>query len=620
MLSKHPTKRIGWAKLMGAVNVCRRILLSILLYVDHIWIDTCCIDKSSSSELQEAINSMYAWYQHSRICLIHLSDVMAAKDYAAPNSPFGKSRWFTRGWTLQELIAPSARAFFDRDWQLIGYMLAEFWRAPRPFQEHPDLSELVSRITGIDRWYLGDEPLRNASIAERMSWAAGRETTRQEDIAYCLLGIFDIHMPMLYGEGSARAFGRLQEEIMKVSDDCSLLSWGLDFDSVDGAEQHRGMYQQSALAPHPRYFKGCHSVQPVLSETPGSWQGRLSFSVTQKGLSIRMPVKMDKMYEGLAYGILACGIKPDYGDEAQRVAIVLMLPKDDEITAPDQIGAINGRGCIRPWWSQSCLVSPDFLKDATELEIVIQRSGYTPSRDGQVTMADDFDIRVRYRDLRILGTYPPQRVTSGYDLREGFVPAEYKRRLNSHPLYTADGNGSGMWAAPDTFVNTVHVDTRTGSFLVVFLCRSVQEHEYHAIQAPVCVKAGRGKAIKMLQLSPGSEMWLVEFGVYSLSASESSLEQLQATANKIYSLKELLCIEDLEGGETEDSDPPAETPYYYRFKFYDPERPTGEGYKLRIVCALNPDYSFYLDNKARLYVEILLKGGVSDVTDTKGGF
>src|SRR6266566_6351131 len=153
--------------------------------------------------------------------------------------------------------------------------------------------QVISSITGIDEAYVapssnqGDShtPLSRASVAERMSWAASRETTKKEDIAYCLLGIFDIHMPMLYGEG-AKAVIRLQEEIMKVSDDNSLLCWGFKQPLGDIREAH---HETSILAPHPRYFENCRGITTQTLEgfdVP-------SFSMSQRGLRIRLPVRAD---------------------------------------------------------------------------------------------------------------------------------------------------------------------------------------------------------------------------------------------------------------------------------------------------------------------------------------
>jgi hypothetical protein len=180
---------------------------------EYIWIDTCCIDKSSSAELSEAINSMYLWYSKAGICYAYLSDVDlrdSEEDLRLIPSSFRKSRWFTRGWTLQELIAPEHVSFFSKDWNKLG-------------NKH-DFRRLLFDITDIDHEVLRNARTRsNISVARKMSWAAKRTTTRVEDRAYSLLGIFDVNMPLLYGEG-LKSFTRLQEEIIKKTDDESLFS------------------------------------------------------------------------------------------------------------------------------------------------------------------------------------------------------------------------------------------------------------------------------------------------------------------------------------------------------------------------------------------------------------
>ncbi|CCT65214.1 related to beta transducin-like protein [Fusarium fujikuroi IMI 58289] len=172
--------------------------------LDYVWIDTCCIDKSSSAELTEAINSMFLWYQEAAVCYVYLVDKFEG-------SSLGDCRWFSRGWTLQELIAPKFMCFFNNSWDCIG--------------SKNSLMGQLAVITPIDPDILRhNAPISSACIAKRLSWAAGRKTTRVEDMAYCLLGICNIHMPLLYGEGKI-AFRRLQEEIIRSTYDLSLLAW-----------------------------------------------------------------------------------------------------------------------------------------------------------------------------------------------------------------------------------------------------------------------------------------------------------------------------------------------------------------------------------------------------------
>ncbi|KAK4443663.1 heterokaryon incompatibility protein-domain-containing protein [Podospora aff. communis PSN243] len=180
--------------------------------LEWVWIDTCCIDKSSSSELSEAINSMYRWYQTAAICYAYLADVTYLPfDIEKTVEAFRESEWFSRGWTLQELVAPRNLRFFDKTWANFG--------TKRSFGNE------IFEITGIPIDVLaGFEPPQTRSVAERMSWAAWRQTTRVEDAAYCLLGIFEVNMPLLYGEGR-RAFQRLQHEILKQEEDYTILAW-----------------------------------------------------------------------------------------------------------------------------------------------------------------------------------------------------------------------------------------------------------------------------------------------------------------------------------------------------------------------------------------------------------
>ncbi|KAM5545994.1 hypothetical protein V8D89_000120 [Ganoderma adspersum] len=178
----------------------------------YIWIDSCCIDKTSSAELSEAINSMYFWYREAAVCYAFLADVPFGDNPRATGSKFRTSRWFTRAWTLQELIGPQVVLFLSTDWRIIG--------------SKSSLAVVVEEVTRIERAVLRQQKaIEDASVARRMSWAARRASTRLEDRAYSLLGIFNINMPTLYGEGG-HAFVRLQQEILRRIPDQSLFAWG----------------------------------------------------------------------------------------------------------------------------------------------------------------------------------------------------------------------------------------------------------------------------------------------------------------------------------------------------------------------------------------------------------
>lgn len=213
-IQRSVTRKSGYRKIKKAcaftLKMSREHDLQDLLR--YIWIDTCCIDKTSSAELSEAINSMYRWYEKAVVCFAFLSDVSTVNGIDGERSELSRSAWFTRGWTLQELLAPKEVIFLSSSWHILG--------------SRTDLCQQLSRITSIEPCYLnGEEKFRSATIACRMSWAAKRTTKRPEDEAYCLLGIFDVNMPLIYGEGLLKAFRRLQEEILRDTIDESIFAW-----------------------------------------------------------------------------------------------------------------------------------------------------------------------------------------------------------------------------------------------------------------------------------------------------------------------------------------------------------------------------------------------------------
>ncbi|KAL4893779.1 heterokaryon incompatibility protein-domain-containing protein [Aspergillus ambiguus] len=273
--------KAGWEKVSRA---CKQASSN---GYEYIWIDTCCIDKSSSAELSEAINSMYVWYQNAAICYTYLSDVLNCDqldNISGPSSDFSKSRWFTRGFTLQELLAPKEIIFFSRGWVEIGRKSTH--------------CTALSSITGIgERFLKKTSPLEAASVAQRMSWAAERSTRRPEDMAYCLMGIFSVNMAMLYGEGKERAFIRLQEEIMKQTDDQSIFAWtdpGCPPNSLHGL-----------LATSPKQFAGCGNIICYRNFMP-----RQPFLMTNRGL--RIELSLTELGSDICLASLYCPVPPVY--------------------------------------------------------------------------------------------------------------------------------------------------------------------------------------------------------------------------------------------------------------------------------------------------------------------
>ena len=212
---------------------------------------------------------MYGWYSDAQVCYAFLSDVSPLfgvnADPRRLGSPFRRSKWFTRGWTLQELLAPKNLIFFDRYWGEIG--------------TKSTLKDLLGSITGVKDDHLFD--ICSASVAQKMSWAALRETTRVEDQAYCLMGLFQVNMPPLYGEGK-QAFMRLQSEILRMTDDVSIFAWADNRDSWNVADR------LGLLAQSPAAFLGSGDIVPDLSSN-----FEFAYSMTNRGLQMEVPFIVD---------------------------------------------------------------------------------------------------------------------------------------------------------------------------------------------------------------------------------------------------------------------------------------------------------------------------------------
>ncbi|KZL64960.1 het domain-containing protein [Colletotrichum incanum] len=263
-------QKAGFSKIAKTCELARERGLQ------YAWVDTCCIDKSSSAELSEAINSMFAWYKSSTVCFVFLSDLPPLEN---PENPFdrqpglpysqeavGGCRWFTRGWTLQEPIAPARVEFYNSNWEM--------------FTQKSECTWVLSCITSVAVSVL-DSPsnLRQTPVAVKMSWAASRKTKRIEDRAYSLLGIFDIHMPLLYGE-RYKSFRRFQEEIARESDDLSLFAWRSQ--SSDRTHDENFQLFRGIFARSPTEFRGCSQMRKTTFQS-----SKPEFSLFNRGVMIK---------------------------------------------------------------------------------------------------------------------------------------------------------------------------------------------------------------------------------------------------------------------------------------------------------------------------------------------
>jgi hypothetical protein len=213
--------------------------------LDYFWVDTCCIDKSNNTELSEAINSMFRWYQNAKKCYVYLSDVenTTLNGDGDSESAFKQSRWFTRGWTLQELLAPKTVEFFSKEKVRLG--------------DKESLKYVIHDVTGISVNALSGGDLSKFDVAERFSWAEKRQTTREEDGAYCLLGIFGTYMSLIYGEGKDNAIKRLQKQIQDAIEDDAGNSMSNTKSHSQGQEERLSKICTWLLAPDPstNYYK-----------------------------------------------------------------------------------------------------------------------------------------------------------------------------------------------------------------------------------------------------------------------------------------------------------------------------------------------------------------------------
>lgn len=370
--------------------------------LQYFWIDTCCIDKSSSSELSEAINTMYHWYEKAEVCYALLSDFDGTS--MEEGTALAACRWFTRGWCLQELIAPKNVEFFNSQWNFLG--------------TRAQMAPLLSKITLIDLEVLVDNKVMEFfPVAHKMSWAARRETTREEDMAYCLLGIFDVNMPMLYGEGM-KAFERLQEEIIKSSNDLSIFSF--QSESVQtGTQSPSGSDPpfRNLLATSPRQFLGSEG----LHQTRPNVQWSQAFTLTNKGLHFPQTELQIDARRGFYSIPLHCRTYDSNSASMylRKVGAGLFARcNDDRSVALDNISDSSASGTIR-----------------TELEEVYVIRKVTPRILHQLDRAEDFAIHVESHGfdlsaaLQVLRRTPSsnrwdvsrmQFLTNGEDSFEGY--------------------------------------------------------------------------------------------------------------------------------------------------------------------------------------------------------
>jgi len=344
------TSRAKWSAKKGYFKIGKTCEQALEDGCDFVWIDTCNINKDSSTELSEAINSMFRWYRDAVICYAYISDVKAGDPHS-----LSECRWLTRGWTLQEMIAPDRVHFYDMNWDFLGSrislaaqlsehsgihasVLLRRHRGQMGFQiptekghlavdftsELDDTSYSRKTITGREcQCCTSTEEddvqsmLDGFSVAQKMKWASKRTTSREEDIAYCLMGLFDVNMPLLYGEGK-KAFYRLQKAILGISSDHSILAFRSDL------SENVFTGESPLLAPHPAFFRD--EIQNMHMPARGTHT-----SLSGTTLSVEMllcPLEGNGKFRDEYLGILDCSID---GDPYMRPAILLSPVHRDKL-------------------------------------------------------------------------------------------------------------------------------------------------------------------------------------------------------------------------------------------------------------------------------------------------
>lgn len=267
-------KEYAWRKILMACKAAQDD------HIDYLWVDTCCFNKDSSAELDESINAMFGWYKESKVCLVYLADLEV--DRVQQKEDLKHCRWFKRGWTLQELVAPMNVDFYNQDWKKIGSNRKTIGSVSeaddtktKEADDYFELGDILSAITKIDDRAFKKMACSSFTVAERMKWAADRKTRRPEDRAYSLLGLFGVHMSLIYGIGGEAAFRRLQVEIIQNTTDMTVFAWNSE--ESDGASPDSIKFC-SMLADSPDQFSNSPSMTSM--ELEGH------FSITNKGVSL----------------------------------------------------------------------------------------------------------------------------------------------------------------------------------------------------------------------------------------------------------------------------------------------------------------------------------------------
>jgi hypothetical protein len=345
--NRHPA---GFSRV---VQACHRARAQ---NIDYLWVDALCVDKSSSADVVQSVTASFDLIWDAAVCIVHLSDLLPVTGNEETPAELEKAlsgcRWFTRGWTLQELVASQHVEFFDRDWNI---------RCVKAPDSPWSWFTILSRVSGVDASVLSNRNnIFNVSLGRRLSWAADRETSWPEDAAYSLMGICGVssHLSPRYGEGRRSAFHRMQEKILERSIDLSILAWKRlqinDSGDKGNNRQHKKQVPVSGILADSvvdfRHF-GSHVtwVAPFRSKCHLAWSNHglciwafLSAVKNQEGASREVVLILNAAWlnevESASIGILLREVEAGQFVRSDPENIVCLSPRKDDITL--------GRVCV----------------------------------------------------------------------------------------------------------------------------------------------------------------------------------------------------------------------------------------------------------------------------------
>lgn len=350
--------RLGRLKSTGWLKLVRYCDFAASQGFEWAWMDTCCIDKTSPGDTQEAINAMFRWYRDAVVCYAYLVDVVATAQNETTSQVsdlMRQSNWFRRGWTLQELLAPPTVVFLNSNWEFLG---------TREF-----LAQDISSITKIDVENLVafvPQNLLRASIASKLSWASERETTVEEDETYSLLGIFDLALPLIYGEGREQAFYRFQRELANRYDDDSLFAWH-NKDAIVSRDLRRDReqtYFSGVLAPSIRCFRQSTDIR--YRRTPGP------FSLTNQGIMITRALhRMEGSFQNHAILEMNCYQQSSTSSPKSIGIVVGTNQPCQRLNRVPMVVRSSSNRTRSPTWTSITIDGEDYPIDATRSQSTV---------------------------------------------------------------------------------------------------------------------------------------------------------------------------------------------------------------------------------------------------------